>query len=205
MTGNKSLGATDIQCGGTVPVTVTLNAETGLAGNPADIELVLDRSGSMQGQPLVDLKAAAKSFVDIIDQATDGALDGVIANGSRVGVVSFADGAAVNVGLTSDAAAVKSAIDSLVAAGATNHSEGITTGQAELAGSVPSNAKKMIIMTDGERTAGPDARPARRECPCRRHGDLRHRPAHHDVRGRDQGLDDRPRRRRALLLRTGLR
>ncbi|WP_434442678.1 vWA domain-containing protein [Lentzea sp. E54] len=160
VTGDKSLGATDIQCGGTVPVTVTLNAETGIAGNPADIELVLDRSGSMQGQPIADLKAAAKSFVDIIDQATDGSLNGVIANGSRVGVTSFASDASVDVGLTGDAAAVKSAIDTLSAAGNTNHSDGISTGQAQLAGSVPGNAKKMIIITDGETTVGGDASPA---------------------------------------------
>ncbi|WP_329793112.1 VWA domain-containing protein [Lentzea sp. DG1S-22] len=160
VTGDKTVGTTDIQCGGTVPVTVTLNAETGIKGNPADIELVLDRSGSMQGQPIDDLKAAAKSFVDIIDQATDGSANGVIANGSRVGVVSFAGSASVDVGLTGDAAAVKSAIDSLSAAGATNHSDAISTGQAQLAGSVPSNAKKMIIMTDGETTAGVDASPA---------------------------------------------
>jgi uncharacterized protein YegL len=159
VSGNKTLGATDIQCGGTVPVTVTLNAETGITGNPADIELVLDRSGSMQGQRIADLKAAAKSFVDIIDQATDGSLDGVIANGSRVGVVSFATDASVDVGLTSDTAAVKSAIDSLSAVGSTNHAAGISTGQAQLAGSVPGNAKKMIIMTDGETTA-PDMNPA---------------------------------------------
>lgn len=160
VTGDKSLGTTDIQCGGTVPVTVTLNAETGLAGNPADIELVLDRSGSMQGQPFLDLQAAAKSFVDIIDQATDGSLNGVIANGSRVGVVSFATGASVDVSLTGDATAVKSAIDSLIASGNTNHSAAITTAQAELAGSAPANAKKMIIITDGETTVGGDASPA---------------------------------------------
>ncbi|SDP11088.1 VWA domain-containing protein [Lentzea jiangxiensis] len=160
VTGDKSLGVTDIQCGGSVPVTVTLNAETGIAGNPADIELVLDRSGSMQGQPIVDLKAAAKSFVDIIDQATDGSLNGVIANGSRVGVTSFATSASVDVGLTGDAAAVKSAIDSLVAVGQTNHSDAISTGQAQLAGSVPGNAKKMIIITDGQTTEGVDASPA---------------------------------------------
>ena len=157
--GAKALGATDITCGGSVPVTVTLDARTGIAGNPVDIELVLDRSGSMQGA-IGDLKTAAKSFVDIIDEATDGSLNGVVANGSRIGVVSFADGASVDTALSSDANAAKSAIDALVASGGTNHSAAISTGQAQLAGSAPTNEKIMVIMTDGQTTVGPDASPA---------------------------------------------
>ncbi|MEU4745088.1 VWA domain-containing protein [Actinosynnema sp. NPDC023658] len=157
VTGTKALGAADITCGGSVPVTVTLDAENGVAGSPVDVELVLDRSGSMQGQPLADLKAAAKAFVDILDEATDGVLDGVVANGTRIGVVSFADNASVDTALTSDANAVKSAIDALGAGGSTNHSAAISTGQAQLAGSLPTNAKKMIVMTDGATTAGGDA------------------------------------------------
>ncbi len=159
VTGTKALGATDISCGGSVPVTVTLDAQTGISGNPVDIELVLDRSGSMAGA-IGDLKNAAKSFVDIIDEATDGSLNGVIANGSRIGVVSFADGATVDAPLSSDANAAKSAIDALNASGGTNHSAAISTGQAELAGSVPTNSKTMVIMTDGQTTVGPDASPA---------------------------------------------
>ena len=34
---------------------------------------VLDRSGSMAGSPLTNMKAGAKTFIDIIDEATDGA------------------------------------------------------------------------------------------------------------------------------------
>ncbi|MEV8439943.1 VWA domain-containing protein [Actinosynnema sp. NPDC051121] len=156
VTGTKALGETDIACGGSVPVTVTLDAQTGIAGSPVDVELVLDRSGSMQGS-IGDLKAAAKSFVDILDEATDGSLDGVVANGSRIGVVSFSDNASVDAGLTSDANAIKAAIDALVAGGLTNHSAAISTGQAQLAGSLPGNAKKMIVMTDGQTTVGGDA------------------------------------------------
>lgn len=156
VTGAKTLGATDITCGGSVPVTVTLEAETGIAGNPVDVELVLDRSGSMQGA-IGDLKTAAKSFVDIIDEATDGSLNGVIANGSRIGVVSFASGATVDAPLSSNANAAKTAIDALVASGNTNHSAAIDTGQAQLAGSLPTNSKTMVIMTDGMTTVGGDA------------------------------------------------
>ncbi|GGP67336.1 vWA domain-containing protein [Saccharothrix coeruleofusca] len=157
VTGTKSLGATDIDCGGSVPVTVALDAENGISGSPVDVALVLDRSGSMAGQPIADLKTAAKGFVDLVDEATDGSLDGVIANGSRLGVVSFASTATADTPLTSDANAVKSAIDALVADGSTNHSEAISTAQAQLAGSLPGNAKKMVVMTDGETTAGGDA------------------------------------------------
>ncbi len=150
VTGTKTLSATDIQCNGSLQVTLTLDAETGLAGDPEDIVLVLDRSGSMTGAPLTALKAGAKSFVDIIDAATDGTLDGVIANGSRVGVVSFSDAATVDVALTTNATALKTAIDALVASGNTNHTAAISTGQAQLAGSVPENSKEMIIFTDGQ-------------------------------------------------------
>lgn len=149
VTGNKALSPTDIQCNGSTQVTLTLTGETGLAGDPEDIELVLDRSGSMMGTPLANLKTAANAFVDLIDQATDGALNGVIANGSRVGVVSFSSGATVDVALTTDANAVKTAINALVAGGTTNHSAAISTGQSELAGSAPTNTKQMIIFTDG--------------------------------------------------------
>ena len=156
VTGNKTVASSDINCDGSTTVTVTLNGQTGLAGDPEDIMLVLDRSGSMGGQPLADLKTAASLFVDIIDEATDGSLDGVIANGSRVGVVSFATSASVDVGLTADANDVKAAISGLAAGGGTNHEDAISMAQAELAVSEPSNSKQMLIFTDGQTTAGGD-------------------------------------------------
>ena len=163
VTGDKTLSETDIDCGGVLEVTLTLVAQTGIAGDPEDIILVLDRSGSMGingGQPLADLKTAANTFVDIIDEATDGVLDGTISNGSRVGVVSFADGASLDVPLTSDANAVKTAINALSAGGNTNHQDAIDTAQTELAGSQLTNSKQMILFTDGVTTAGGDANAA---------------------------------------------
>ena len=154
--GNKTVSSTDSPCDGSTTVTLTLEGMTGVAGNPTDVVLVLDRSGSMQGPEFTDLKNGARAFVDIMDEATDGALDGVIANGSRVGVVSFADNATVNEPLTSNANVLKSDIAGLVANGGTNHEAAFQTAQAQLAGSQPANAKKMIIFTDGQTTVGGD-------------------------------------------------
>jgi uncharacterized protein YegL len=156
VTGTKTVSPSNIQCNGATQVTLTLDAETGLAGDPEDIMLVLDRSGSMAGAPLAALKTAANTFVDIIDEATDGTLDGVIANGSRVGIVSFADTATLNQALTTNAAALKTAINGLAAAGLTNHSAAISLAQSTLAGSEPTNSKQMIIFTDGMTTVGGD-------------------------------------------------
>ena len=45
--------------------------------------LVLDRSGSMTGTPLSNMKLGAKTFIDVIDESTDGTKDGQIGSGSR--------------------------------------------------------------------------------------------------------------------------
>lgn len=156
VTGDKTVDPADITCGGATLVTLTLSGQTGIAGDPEDIMLVLDRSGSMDGQPLTDLKTAANGFVDIIDEASDGVLNGVIANGSQIGVVSFAGSASVDQALTTNANAVKSAINALVASGLTNHEAAISTAQAQLAAGIATNTKDMIIFTDGQTTAGGD-------------------------------------------------
>ena len=69
---------------------MAISAAPDIASNPTDIALVLDRSGSMAGSPLENMKLGAKTFIDIIDEATDGANDGNIGSGSRIGIVSFA-------------------------------------------------------------------------------------------------------------------
>lgn len=151
VTGDKTLGTDSINCGGTVPVTVTLNGQAEIIENPVDVMLVLDRSGSMSGSPLGALKNGASKFVDVIDEASDGALDGVI-DGSRVGVVSFASGATLDQSLTGDAVAVKAAINALVASGLTAIGDGINLGQAQYG----SGDNKMIVFTDGVANTGAD-------------------------------------------------
>ena len=85
-----------IDCDGTLKVTLALSASPDITSNPTDIVLVLDRSGSMTGSPLANMKAGAKAFIDIIDESTDGDQDGNIGSGSRIGIVSFSFSATVD-------------------------------------------------------------------------------------------------------------
>lgn len=80
---NKELSTQEIACGGSFHVKLSLTAEPDIMSNPTDIVLILDRSRSMAGSPLANLKNGAKKFIDIIDEATDSAQDGQIGYGSR--------------------------------------------------------------------------------------------------------------------------
>lgn len=151
--GDASLDPVDITCDGMTDVEIQLISQNSIQENPADVMLVLDRSGSMMGTPLSNLKTAANTFVDIIDEASDGVLDGVI-DGSRVGMVSFASSASLNVALTGNAAALKAAINALAAGGNTAAGDGMNLAQAQLAGSNPSNLKIMIVVSDGNSNQG---------------------------------------------------
>ena len=89
---NKQINMTQIDCGGTLKVTLALSAAPDIAANPTDIVLVLDRSGSMAGTPLANMKLGADTFIDIIDEATDSSQDGNIGSGSRIGIVRVQKG-----------------------------------------------------------------------------------------------------------------
>ena len=81
---NKRINADRIECDGSLKVTLALTAAPDIVSNPTDIVLVLDRSGSMAGEPLAAMKAGSRSFIDIIAEATGGA-PGQIGAGSRGG------------------------------------------------------------------------------------------------------------------------
>jgi uncharacterized protein (DUF58 family) len=88
-----------------------------------DVILIIDRSGSMAWDDptrLSQAQDAAKVFIDILDSTRD-----------RVGLVSFANSATLNIGLTDDFASVKSAIDTLSASGPTNMGDAIYTANDE--------------------------------------------------------------------------
>lgn len=153
---NKELSTSQIECGGSFKIKLSLTAEPNIVSNPTDIVLILDRSGSMAGSPFANMKSGAKKFIDIIDEATDGAQNGQIGYGSRIGIVSFANNAVQDTQLITSVADLKSAVDALSAGGSTNHEDAFTKA-LNLFDPNSSNEKVMVMFTDGVTTAGGNA------------------------------------------------
>lgn len=153
---NKELSVTQINCGDTFSIRLSLTAEPDITSNPTDIVLILDRSGSMTGSALTNLKEGAKAFVDIITTATGGTIDGEILGGSQIGVVSFADIGVQDTQLITSSTDLKIAIDALTAGGSTNHEDGFTKA-LDLFDPASTDSKIMIMFTDGFTTAGGSA------------------------------------------------
>lgn len=150
---NKVVSTDRIDCDGTLRVRLALTATPDIVSNPTDIALVLDRSGSMAGDPLAAMKLGAKTFIDIIAEATGGAPSGEIGSGSRIGIVSFAATATADTALITSVDALKDAVDALSAGGNTNHADAFSTA-AGLFEPASTNAKVIVMFTDGNTTAG---------------------------------------------------
>ena len=126
---------------------ITLRIEGMDTAKSSDIVLVIDRSGSMLGTKLAGAKTAAKAFVaEMIGKPN-----------TRIAVVSFAsayEGATTvttNQTFTTNATALNTAIDSLVALGGTNTQAGIKRAAELLAGS-SADYKNMVLLSDGQPT-----------------------------------------------------
>jgi Mg-chelatase subunit ChlD len=87
---------------------------------PVEIMMILDRSGSMGyfgGQPMADLKLAAKSFLDFFADTQ---------NRDKIGLITFARSSRVDHALSTNfVAPMKTAIDAMVATGNTNPEDAI--------------------------------------------------------------------------------
>lgn len=129
---NKVISAERIDCDGTLKVTLALTAAPDIITNPTDIALILDRSGSMSGTPLANMKTGAKTFIDIISQSTGGQPSGEIGSGSHIGIVSFADTAVQNTQMITSVDALKTAVDGLTAGGNTKPCRRLQPGPGPL-------------------------------------------------------------------------
>ena len=150
---NKVINTDRILCDGSLRVTLALTAAPDIISNPTDIVLILDRSGSMTGAPLAAMKLGAKTFIDLIDEATDGSQDGQIGSGSKIGIVSFASTAVAAAPLITSVATLKNAVDGLTAGGNTNHAAAFEAA-TQLFDPASTNAKVMVMFTDGNNTTG---------------------------------------------------
>jgi Mg-chelatase subunit ChlD len=102
-----------------------------------DAMLVIDKSGSMNGDRLTYAKTASVAFANFLNISKD-----------RVGLSSFNETAKLNQGLTDDVLTVTSKINSLAAGGQTNIGDGIKIGKTELITNGGAN-KALVILTDG--------------------------------------------------------
>lgn len=151
---NKTVDKQEINCDGTLKVTLSLHASPDITNHPVDIVLVLDQSKSMDNSALKSLKTAAYAFIDTIQEATQGD-SGQIGSGSRIGIVNFSDTATQDTQLISSTVDLKKAINNLHANGKTNHADAFVKA-TDLFHTTSTNKKIMIIFTDGKTTIGID-------------------------------------------------
>lgn len=120
--------------------------------NEVEIMMVLDRSGSMDGTPIRDLKRAAISFLDFFEETQDR---------DKMGLISFATGVTVNQPLTTNyVTRMTSRINAMTATGATNAEDALDQadgpqGFTDQTG-VPGDRRVqqyLIFFTDGHPTA----------------------------------------------------
>lgn len=115
-------------------ITITTGATD---GKTRDIALVLDVSGSMEGEPLAEVKNAATRFGDAVLGTT-----------ARVGMIAFDDEAQVVLPLTGDNTQIAGAAAQLGTMGGTNIEAGLASAARMLSQST-ADRKIIVLMTDG--------------------------------------------------------
>jgi Ca-activated chloride channel family protein len=107
------------------------------------LALVLDRSGSMSGQKLLDARRAAHRMVDLLR------------DGDELALISFGSDVSGGARRTLDAATrarLHEEIDAIEAAGSTFLSGGIEAGRAALMDAT--GARRLVVVSDGQPTIG---------------------------------------------------
>ena len=102
-----------IQCNGKATMNIKFRAASELYVNAAEIILMLDCSEGITNEELDKIKLASNTFITNLAKASIGIGESMITNGSRLGIMSFADKAIKDIGLTHDIAELKAAINKL--------------------------------------------------------------------------------------------
>jgi Ca-activated chloride channel family protein len=130
-----------------ITVLVGMNTPIDIAGlerPPLNLALVIDTSGSMQGEPIEYVRQGLRRMLDGLEP-TD-----------RISLIAFSDAAEVTVeAVEGDAPELVNAIDGLVATGATNIYDGLRTGfEVVEAHRVEGGQNRVILLSDGVATEG---------------------------------------------------
>ena len=109
-----------------------------------DVVLVLDTSGSRQGDPIDNTKTAAQQFVDSVNESE-----------ANVGLVTYNNSASKICDFTLDGNKLYSAINEIGTGGRTNIYDGLKNAKEMLDSRTTANSKKIIVlMSDGMANEG---------------------------------------------------
>ncbi len=144
--GSKVVSPVIVPLGGTARVTLTLAADcparTRVVG--ADVVLAVDHSGSMTGANLAAARAAARSFVELLDVRYH-----------RVALATFSGAAVVDVPLTDNVAAVIDGLYRLIPEGETNLIAAVEASDDHLQRfGRPDALPVIVLLTDGRHNVG---------------------------------------------------
>ncbi len=116
-----------------------------------DVVLVVDRSGSMAGSNIADLRAAITLFIATLTETPVNEF---------VGLASYSDTATTDVTMTSDLTRIEAAMRTMPVGGFTSISRGMDAGEVVLRSGRSRGfvERTMIVMTDGNHNRGPEPR-----------------------------------------------
>jgi Mg-chelatase subunit ChlD len=131
----------------TIHLPVILRHECEKVTARADVVLVVDISSSMTGAKFDQARAAARTFVSLLELP-----------GDQAAVVGYSQQAHLLQALTDDRAALERALDSLAVDAGTRIDRGLATAATELQGPDhrPANRPVIVLMTDGIQIEEPE-------------------------------------------------